>query len=74
MIRWYIDILLGHYSAKEKDQNLARCKWRGEPFTSLVSKALMVNLARCTWRGEPMHRSVRSPNGNANMDTRLFSI
>ena len=34
----------------------------------------MVNLARCTWRGEPMHRSVRSPNGNANMNTRLFSI
>ena len=32
------------------------------------------NLARCTWRGEPMHRSVRSPNGNININTRLFNV
>ena len=29
-----INTVLNYHGTNKKDQNLARCKWRGEPFTS----------------------------------------
>ena len=67
-------MVLGHHDTKKKDQNLAKCKWRDEPFTSWVSKALMVNLTRCIYCDEPIHGNVQRPNGNVNTNVKLFYI